>query len=215
MNNTPGKEDIFTKIAGRLSNIVLLGFCALVFSLPIVTISASITSLNVAMSSYLQFDDPKPLKTFLKAFKEKWKLCTKVWVIELALAAVFVWDFVYYRTGNKTLDILGQTGIAVLSFILVFATIGSFIVMAEDMADTVVDVLKKSVDLMFNRFFTALCIVILAITPMVVAFIIMPGLILFFPGIQAYLCYHLIPKMLKEYKFKRGNALYSREQRNK
>ena len=56
-------EGFFNKFAGRLMNIILLGFFSLVLCLPVVTAGASFAALNVAMRSYLLEEDPKPLKT--------------------------------------------------------------------------------------------------------------------------------------------------------
>jgi hypothetical protein len=43
--------------------------------------------------------------------------------------------------------------------------------------------------------------------------LVFPGFLLVLPGVIAYASWQIIPRMLKKYKFKRGNAEYQRERR--
>ena len=45
--------------------------------------------------------------------------------------------------------------------------------------------------------------------------LVFPGFLLVLPGVIAYASWQIIPRMLKKYKFKRGNAEYQRERRKK
>ena len=94
------------KLAGRLTNIVLLGFFATLFSLPVVTAGAAFTALNVSTKAYLYEDEDKVLRIFFESFKEHFVLSTKVWLIHLLAIAILIWDIAYYRVGETSLDIL-------------------------------------------------------------------------------------------------------------
>ena len=54
----------FGKLAGRFTNIALLGFFTTLCSLPIITIGASFTALNAATKAYLFENEDKPLRIF-------------------------------------------------------------------------------------------------------------------------------------------------------
>ncbi len=208
-------EVFFENLAGRFGNIVLLGFFSLVCCIPIVTAGASITALNSAMSSYLLFDDKKPLKTFFAAFKQYFKLSTIVWFIHAVIILVLGWDFLYYRTGSATIDILAQAAVFVLLMIVAFELVIVFVVISQDLADTVVNCFKKSVDIAFNCFFQTLSILILVISIPVVCIYLLPSFILIMPGLVCFLSWQILPNMLKKYKYKVGNAKYRREQDSK
>ncbi len=101
-------ENKLSRWAGRLSNIVLLGFFCLLCCIPVISIGASFTALYEAMGEYLTEDNDKVLRPFFRTFKERFLLSTKVFVLHLVFIAIFTWDLVYYRTGSSTLDYIGQ-----------------------------------------------------------------------------------------------------------
>ncbi len=139
-------ERFLEKLAGRITNIVLLGFFATLFSLPIVTAGASMTAVHEAMSSYLQYDDKKPLKTFFAGFKSHFKVSTIVWLIHVVIIVVLVWDYVYYTTADSTFDILARTAIFTIGCVLLFELNIVFVVLSADLANTVKDAFKMALD---------------------------------------------------------------------
>ncbi|MBR4470142.1 MAG: YesL family protein [Erysipelotrichaceae bacterium] len=190
------------KLAGRLTNIVLLGFFCVLFSIPIITAGASFTALNSAMKSHLYDDNGKPLKLFLSVFKEKFGLSTKVWALHLLAIAVLVWDFVYYRVGESTLDTLASAGIFVLICFLAFEVLMVFVVISQGMNEKVFGVIKTALDLSFTCVKESLMILVITSTVILASIFLFRGLIPFVPGIISYLSWQIIPQMLKKYKFK-------------
>lgn len=215
MNPDNQTGSFLEKLAGRLTNIVLLGFFGFLFSVPIITLGPSMTATYVAMNDYLNNDNQKPLKVFFNTFRTKFKLSFITWLINILLFAIFVWDFVYYRTSSTTINILAQAGIFVLFTILIFETVFSFIVVGEELENKPIEVMKKSIIISYTSFFKSLSVVILMIAPIIVVFVMIREGIVILPGIQMYLICHIVPDLLKKSKFKRGNAIYQISQRNK
>ena len=147
------------KLAGRLTNIVLLGFFGLLFSLPIVTAGASFSAVNRATKAYLIEGNDKPLKCFFEAFKEFFRTSTLVWLINLLAIAILVWDFVYYRTGEGTIDILAQAGVFVLGVFLLMEICLVFVVIPEKLADSPFRCILKALDIAANCVMQTLMIV--------------------------------------------------------
>lgn len=197
-----GSDNLMEKLAGRLTNIVLLGFFCVLFSIPIITAGASFTALNSAMKSHLYDDNGKPLKLFLSVFKEKFGLSTKVWALHLLAIAVLVWDFVYYRVGESTLDTLASAGIFVLICFLAFEVLMVFVVISQGMNEKVFGVIKTALDLSFTCVKESLMILVITSTVILASIFLFRGLIPFVPGIISYLSWQIIPQMLKKYKFK-------------
>ena len=197
-----GSDNLMEKLAGRLTNIVLLGFFCVLFSIPIITAGASFTALNSAMKSHLYDDNDKPLKLFLSVFKEKFGLSTKVWALHLLAIAVLIWDFVYYRVGESTLDTLASAGIFVLICFLAFEVLMVFVVISQGMNEKVFGVIKTALDLSFTCVKESLMILVITSTVILASIFLFRGLIPFVPGIISYLSWQIIPQMLKKYKFK-------------
>ena len=195
-------NDKFEKLAGRLTNIVLLGFFTTLCSVPIITAGASFTALNVATKAYLFENDDKPLRIFFSSFKKHFALSTKIWLLHILAYAILIWDYVYYRTSDSTIDILAAAGIFVAFGFLVFETTMVFVVIAEEKSDKVFETIKIALDIAMISPLRSGMILFLELAVVVVALLLFRGLILIIPGIIAYLSWQIIPQMLKNYKFR-------------
>ena len=202
MGDKSNYNSTFEKLAGRLTNIVLLGFFTTLLSLPVVTLGAAFTALNVATKAYLYEDDDKPLRIYSKTFKERFMLSTKVWLLHIVAFAVLIWDYAYYRAGDSTIDILSSAGIFVLFAFLVYEVTMVFIVIGEGKNDKVFGCIKTALDISMYSPFRSLMIMMLEAAAVVVALFLFRGLLLVVPGIGAYLAWQIVPEMLKRYKFR-------------
>ena len=201
------------KLAGRVTNIVLLGFFGLLFSLPIVTAGAAFSAVNYATKAYLVEGEEKPLRRYFWAFKEFFKTSTLVWLINVVAIAIIVWDFIYYRTGNSTLDILAQAGVFVLAIFLLMEISLVFVVIPENLAEGVFPSILKALDIAVTCLMQTLMIVTVSACCIGAVINLLTGFVPVLPGLVAYLIWHIIPDMLQKYKFKKGNEQY-RRQRN-
>ena len=195
----------FGKLAGRFTNIVLLGFFTTLCCLPIVTAGASFTALNSATKAYLFENDDKPLRIFFASFKKHFGLATKIWLLHILAYAILIWDYVYYRTSDATIDILAAAGIFVTFAFLVFETTMVFVVIAEEKSDKVFRTIKIALDIAMISPLRSAMILFLEAAVVIIALFLFRGLILIIPGIIAYLAWQTIPDMLKNYKFRNSS----------
>ncbi|MBQ1566398.1 MAG: YesL family protein [Erysipelotrichaceae bacterium] len=195
----------FGKLAGRFTNIVLLGFFTTLCCLPIVTAGASFTALNSATKAYLFENDDKPLRIFFASFKKHFGLATKIWLLHILAYAILIWDYVYYRTSDATIDILAAAGIFVTFAFLVFETTMVFVVIAEEKSDKVFRTIKIALDIAMISPLRSAMILFLEAAVVIIALFLLRGLILIIPGIIAYLAWQIIPDMLKNYKFRNSS----------
>ena len=202
MGDSSNFNEKFGKLAGRITNIVLLGFFTTLCSVPIVTAGASFTALNVATKAYLFDNDDKPLRIFFSSFKKHFALSTKIWLLHIVAYAVLIWDYVYYRTSDATIDILAAAGIFVTFAFLVFETTMVFVVIAEEKSTKVFETIKIALDISMVSPLRSGMILFLEVAVVVVAMLLFRGLILIIPGIVSYLAWQIIPEMLKNYKFR-------------
>ena len=87
----------------KVGYIWWLNILWLVCSLPIVTIGASTTALIYSCMK-LHKEEGYPAKNFFSSFKENFKQSTIIWLIYLAVGALIVADFYFWKmqeSGNK------------------------------------------------------------------------------------------------------------------
>ncbi len=204
----------FEKLAGRLTNVVLLGFFTLVLSLPLVTAGPAFTACHAAMKDVIVNDNDKPLRYYFERFKEDFRLSALVFLCHIVFLAVLIWDLVYYRTGEGVLDILGQAAVFSLLCLLVFEMTMAHVVIAERMESTLKGVFTKALDIAFSCIGQSLMILLLTAAAVIVTVVILRPFLLVLPGLIVYLQWLILPEMLRRYKFKKGNAVYQRERRN-
>lgn len=192
----------FEKLAGRLTNIVLLGFFTTLCSLPILTAGASFTALNVATKAYMFENDDKPLRIFFSSFKKHFVLSTKTWLIHILAYLILIWDYVYYRTSDTTINILAAAGIFVTFVFLLFENTMVFVVIAEEKSDKVLETIRIALDIAMISPLRSGMILFLEAAVVIVSLLLFRGLILIVPGVIAYLAWQIIPEMLKNYKFR-------------
>ena len=192
----------FEKLAGRLTNIVLLGFFTTLCSLPILTAGASFTALNVATKAYMFENDDKPLRIFFSSFKKHFVLSTKTWLIHILAYLILIWDYVYYRTSDTTINILAAAGIFVTFVFLLFENTMVFVVIAEEKSDKVLETIRIALDIAMISPLRSGMILFLEAAVVIVSLLLFRGLILIVPGVITYLAWQIIPEMLKNYKFR-------------
>ena len=196
------QKDFMEKLAGRLTNIVLLGFFATLFSLPVVTAGAAFTALNVSTKAYLYEDEDKVLRIFFESFKEHFVLSTKVWLIHLLAFAILIWDIAYYRVGETSLDILASAAIFVLIVFLLFEFQLVFVLIGERKESRVFKLMKLALEMAFTCFWQSLMMALFTLTVIAVSIFLFGGLLLVMPGIIAYLDWQVLPELFRKYKFR-------------
>ena len=207
-------ENRMNKLAGRLTNIVLLGFFTLVCSLPVFTAGAAFTALYVSMKQYLKYEEDKALRIFFPAFKERFWISTKVFLVHLVLIAIFVWDLLYYRTGNSTIDYIGQAGSFSLLMLSIFELTVVFVVIGEELCENkVLVIIRTALDMAFSCFKESASLLGLTIAAIVICVVLLRPFILVLPGVIAYLHYPIIEKMLERYRFQVNHKQYLKREK--
>ena len=201
-------ENKLSRWAGRLSNIVLLGFFCLLCCIPVISIGASFTALYEAMGEYLIEDNDKALRPFFRTFKERFLLSTKVFVLHLVFIAIFIWDLVYYRTGSSTLDYIGQAASFSLLMMVVFELTCVWILISQDMVSKTFEAISEALNMAFGCLKESLSLLGLTIASCVVAVVLLRPFILVLPGVITFLHWQIIPEMLQKYRFKKKQMNY-------
>lgn len=81
------------RFLSKIADLIYLNILALICCIPIITIGASITSLHYVLLKMVRDEDSYLTKTFFKSFKENFKQSTIIWLIIVAVLALFIGDF--------------------------------------------------------------------------------------------------------------------------
>ncbi|MCR5095248.1 MAG: YesL family protein [Erysipelotrichaceae bacterium] len=191
------------RLAGRLTNIVLLGFFTTLLSLPLVSAGAAFTALNKQTKAYIYEGEEKPLKPFINDFKRYFKTSTKIWLLALAGIIILVLDYIYYITGESTLDILASAVIFVLIVYLLFISNMVFVIIPEYENAKLSFLMKKALDISLVSPLQSVFIIFITAAVIVVSFVLLRGMIIIVPGVIAYLSWQFIPEMIRKEHFRK------------
>lgn len=111
-----------SKLLTNIADLMLVNLLFIAFSIPVVTIGASLTAMNYVTLQILDNKQPDIFDTFLKAFKENLKQSTILWGIFVGLGIVlFAWYIVI-----ENMVIIGLASVLRI-FLYIFIAIYSFI----------------------------------------------------------------------------------------
>ena len=118
MNDFFNPDNRFMRALSRLFDLMILNFFTLLLCIPIITAGASITAMHSVLIQMAEDREGYIVRTFFAKFKENFRQATLIWLIILAVIAVFFLDFriVSFMTGI-TAQVL-QSGLIVLMLVL-------------------------------------------------------------------------------------------------
>jgi len=115
----------FMRFMSRLTDIVGLGVVALLCSVPLVTIGASVTALYYTMLKLVRRKEGSPYRFFFKAFKENFWKSTALWLIMAVVLAVLYVDFTLLYNLDLANESIAWIGFIIISVLA--ALIGSYV----------------------------------------------------------------------------------------
>lgn len=197
------RENRFQRLSELLLAIILLGACWTVTSLGVVTVGAATAALNESMRAVVAEEEKKPLPIFFRAFRARFALATKVWLLHLLAIAVLAVDILYYSAGNSTQDTLALTVMCVLATMLVFEMSVVFACMVQHNPATVRESFKQAFELAFRCFWDSLQLLIIAAAVLMAGLFLFRGILPFAAGIIACAHWKLLPRIFRKARFRK------------
>lgn len=119
-------------LLGKVANYVFLYILSFVCSIPIITAGASTTAKYYVAMKMIRGEEPAVWKPFFTAFKQNFKQATIIWMIEILIVVIFVFDWNYML--QVELSQIGQIikiALLVLTVFCVLAGIAAFPLIAR------------------------------------------------------------------------------------
>ena len=148
-------ESLFGRIMTRIGTVIAANLMFVLFSMPVVTVGASLAALYHTMLKMLRSKDAiNPFKQFWKGFTSNFKQATIAWVISLVLIIVGYFDL---RICRQTGGFIGSLryGVYALGLLLFIVLIYLFPTMAA-FSDTLPNLIRNSIYWAFRKPFKLL-----------------------------------------------------------
>lgn len=133
MNRLFNYENPVMQFISKIFDLIVLNLFFLLFSIPIVTIGASLSALYYVSLKILRGEDPYLWQNFFKAFRQNFKQATLVWLILLAASVLLGMDFYIINSQDTVLFAVVRvllwiiSGILFCIFLYVFPVISHFV----------------------------------------------------------------------------------------
>lgn len=169
---------------GKVADLVILNLLALICSIPIVTIGASWTAMYFVTIRMVRKEEGYIIRDFFRSFKENFKQATIIWLIVLAVAAVFIGDIFIYNMMPDQIPKLVMIGVVALSYLALGTVVYVFPVLSR-FQNTIKNTIKNAFLLsVVNIPFTLILIALLVIPPILSIFVIEIAPIMFLMGLS-------------------------------
>ncbi len=114
------ENNMFVRLLARLGDAMLLGMCFILFSIPIITIGASLTALYYTAIKGITLDGGYVWKYFTSSFKRNFKQATAIWLIFAVVLFVLGVDCWFWLT-QWTQNHIGYAKIFLLISVIMFS----------------------------------------------------------------------------------------------
>ena len=115
----------------KLADLIYLNILTMICCIPIITIGASMTALNYVALKIVRNEEGYITRAFFKSFKQNFKQATVIWLLLLLIAGVLAGDVFIFSYSTLTFPAWMRIALAVVAFILVFAMMHVFPVLAR------------------------------------------------------------------------------------
>ncbi len=187
---------------GKIADLVILNFIAIIFSIPIFTIGASWTAMYYVTVKMVRKEESYMFKDFWHSFKENFKQATIIWLIVLLIAAIFTGDFMIYKMMPDKIPMPLMIVVAIVAFLLFCTSLYVFPLLSH-FDNTIKNTIKNAFLVSFINVPFTLVFILLFIIPFVLLFFLTSILPAFFllgfsaPAYVASLLWNRIFKKLE------------------
>lgn len=195
------------KFLGRMADLMWLNLLTVVCCIPIFTIGASVTAMHYVCLKMVRDEEGYITKDFFKSFKLNFKQATAIWLIDLAVIAIIIFDFRFIpeMTGGKKLIY----GVVTASSIFVLITTLYVFPLLSHFVNTVRGTIKNAFFMSILALPRTLLMALLLVSPIGLlllmeyfqtAFWIIPLVAIFGVAVPAYFMAKLYDKTFKRFE---------------
>lgn len=183
----------------RIVDYMYLGVLWMIASIPVITFGAATTAALQTAESAIYKDEGRMFRSFWKRFGREFKQATLLWLLELPILVILVVD-IWLVSGSTLPGIL--QGLIYVAILLVFCWIQLWFGYLSKFEDKTRVLLSNTFRMMLGsvgRTFFMGVLAVVALAGGVLAFLLMPPLLLLIPGIYIMGYTALLRKLFARY----------------
>lgn len=184
MDKLLGYDNKFFELLGKVSDIVILNFLCIVFSIPVFTIGSSITSLYYVSLKIVNDEEPYIFKTFIKSFKSNLKVSTIIWMIFMFIGGILFLDmYICNQIQSEIIITILKFIFTIVGIIYVFALSYIFPIISK-FENTIKNTMINSILISIQNLPYTIIITVINIMPLI--------LLIFLPNSWGYVLFFYI-----------------------
>ena len=197
MNKFFNYDTGFWRFFGKLGDLIILNLLTILFSLPIITIGASVTAAHYA-SIKIRRDESYVMRNFWKSFKMNFKQSTLVWLFLLMYTLGLVFTISMLSVGGEKVVVIMQGFAFALAVFSLFTVLWMFPLQAR-FVNSIFGTIRNAFILAVRHLLRSIGMVLVSALPIVLILFVGPKwyslLFLFGVSVPIYLCTLLYNKV--------------------
>lgn len=200
MNKFFNYDTGFWRFFGKLGDLIILNLLTILFSLPIITIGASVTAAHYA-SIKIRRDESYVMRNFWKSFKMNFKQSTLVWLFLLMYTLGLVFTISMLSVGGEKVVVIMQGFAFALAVFSLFTVLWMFPLQAR-FVNSIFGTIRNAFILAVRHLLRSIGMVLVSALPIVLILFVGPKwyslLFLFGVSVPIYLCTLLYNKVFEK-----------------
>lgn len=157
------------RVLNRVGDLLILNLLMIVCCLPVITVGASFTAMHYVLLKMVRGEEGYLVRGFFKSFKRNFRQATIIWLIMLAVIAIYVGDVLIFNYSQivfpKALVVI-VIAVAVLALLIamyIFPLLSRF-------DNTIFNTIKNAALMSFLNLPKTLLMLVIYILPFVIAY---------------------------------------------
>lgn len=179
-------DNLFFRFLSKVADLIVLNVLFLLFSIPLVTIGASLTAAHFAALK-LYREEGHVFGNFWKSFRENFKQSTIIWLLYLIYLAITCSSCIRLFSGEETMGIIMQ-GTLLAAIVLSI----SFALWVFPLQSKFVNPIKRTVRnafiMMFKHILRTVLMLIVSVLPLLLSVKLLPLMLLLGFSVPIYVC---------------------------
>lgn len=179
-------DNLFFRFLSKVADLIVLNVLFLLFSIPLVTIGASLTAAHFAALK-LYREEGHVFGNFWKSFRENFKQSTIIWLLYLIYLAITCSSCIRLFSGEETMGIIMQ-GTLLAAIVLSI----SFALWVFPLQSKFVNPIKRTVRnafiMMFKHILRTILMLIVSVLPLLFSVKLLPLMLLLGFSVPIYVC---------------------------
>ena len=186
----------------KIADIFILNLITVICCIPIFTIGASLTAMHFVLLKMVRNEETYIIKTFFRSFKQNFKQATIIWLIQIAIFAIIIGDYLIIHFSGIQFPAWANTGIIIVGVLAVAFTINTFPLLSK-FDNTIGRTMKNSILVGLMIWPKTILMIIMYAVPYALAYFIpqlIPVALLLFLSGPGYVCALLYNKTFKKFE---------------